>query len=63
MVTLEHVKLLETKVTRTIEYVKKVTEENSSFKEKLGSCQKRIDELNKNFQLVNPLLVGIKFPL
>ena len=45
MVTLEQVKLLETKVTRTIEYVKKVTEENSSFKEKLGSCQKRIDEL------------------
>jgi FtsZ-binding cell division protein ZapB len=45
MVTLEQVKLLETKVTRTIDYVKKVTEENFSLKEKLDSCQKRIDEL------------------
>jgi chromosome segregation ATPase len=45
MVSLEQVKLLESKVTRTIEYVKKVTAENSQLREKLGSCQKKIDEL------------------
>lgn len=45
MISLEQVKLLESKVTRTIDYVKKVTEENSSLKNKLDSCQKRIDEL------------------
>jgi FtsZ-binding cell division protein ZapB len=52
MVTLDQVKLLDEKVTRAIEYVNKVTgekarltEENSRLSEKLGSCQKRIDEL------------------
>jgi FtsZ-binding cell division protein ZapB len=52
MVTLDQVRLLDEKVTRAIEYVKKVTgengrltEENSRLTEKLGSCQKRIDEL------------------
>jgi len=45
MVSLEQVKLLESKVTNTIEYVKKVTAENSKLKEKLNSYQKRIDEL------------------
>ena len=45
MVSLEQVKLLESKVTKTIEYVKKVTEENSRLKAKLDSNQKRIDEL------------------
>ena len=45
MISLEQVKLLETKVTRTIEYVKKVTDENSKLKEKLNSYQKRIDDL------------------
>ena len=45
MISLEQVKLLESKVTRTIEYVKKVTDENSKLKEKLGSYQKRIDDL------------------
>jgi hypothetical protein len=45
VITLEQVRLLETKVTRTIDYVKKVTEENSLLKGKLDSCQKRIDEL------------------
>jgi FtsZ-binding cell division protein ZapB len=45
MITLEQVKLLETKVTKAIDYVKKVTEENSRLKEKLDSCQNRIDEL------------------
>ena len=45
MVTLEQVKLLESKVTNAIDYVKKVTEENSSLKGKLDSYQKRISEL------------------
>jgi len=45
MVSLEQVKLLESKVTNTIEYVKKVTAENSKLKEKLNSYQNRIDEL------------------
>jgi peptidoglycan hydrolase CwlO-like protein len=52
MVTLDQVKLLDEKVTRAIDYVKRVTgengrltEENSRLTEKLGSCQKRIDEL------------------
>ncbi|MCL2319972.1 MAG: cell division protein ZapB [Treponema sp.] len=45
MVSLEQVRLLESKVTKTIDYVKKVTEENTRLKEKLDSYQKRIDEL------------------
>ena len=45
MVSLEQVKLLESKVSRTIDYVKKVTEENTGLKEKLDSYQKRIDSL------------------
>jgi hypothetical protein len=45
MINLEQVKLLETKVARVIDHVKKVTEENSLLKEKLDSCQKRVDEL------------------
>jgi predicted nuclease with TOPRIM domain len=45
MVSLEQVKLLESKVTNTIEYVKKVTGENAKLKEKLDSYQKRIEEL------------------
>jgi len=45
MVSLEQVKLLESKVTNTIEYVKKVTGENIKLKEKLNSYQKRIEEL------------------
>ena len=45
MVSLEQVKLLEIKITKTIEYVKKVTEENTILKAKLNSCQQRIDEL------------------
>jgi chromosome segregation ATPase len=44
MVTLEQVKLLETKVARAIEFVNRVTEENTSLKGKLDDCQKRIDE-------------------
>ena len=45
MVSLEQVKLLESKVTRTIDHINKVTEENSLLKTKIGSYQKRIDEL------------------
>ena len=45
MVSLEQVKLLESKVTKAIDYVQKVTEENTSLKGKLDSYQKRIDEL------------------
>jgi chromosome segregation ATPase len=45
MVSLEQIKLLESKVSKTIEYVKKVTDENRQLKEKLDSYQKRIEEL------------------
>ena len=45
MISLEQVKLLESKVTRTIDYVRKVSEENTILKGKLDSYQKRIDEL------------------
>ena len=45
MVSLEQVRLLESKVTKTINYVKTVTEENTALRKKLDSCQKRIDEL------------------
>ncbi|GMO26523.1 MAG: hypothetical protein Pg6A_13840 [Termitinemataceae bacterium] len=45
MVTIEQVKLLESRVIKTIEFVDHVTEENSLLKSKLESCQKRIDEL------------------
>jgi hypothetical protein len=45
MVSLEQVKLLESKVIKAIEYVDKVTEENGLLREKLESYQKRIDEL------------------
>ncbi|GHU85270.1 hypothetical protein FACS189473_4120 [Spirochaetia bacterium] len=45
MVTLEQIKLLETKVARTIEIVNRVTDENTFLKGKLENYQKRIDEL------------------
>jgi len=52
MISLEQVQLLELKVARAIEYVQKVTEENTSLtaeKEgllvKLDAAQKRLDEL------------------
>ena len=47
MVSLEQIKLLESKVSKTIDYVKKVTDEKNSLKGKLDSCQKRIDELEE----------------
>ena len=45
MVSLEQVRLLESKVARTIDIVKNTTEENRQLKEKLDSYQKRIEEL------------------
>jgi hypothetical protein len=45
MVSLEQVKLLETKVSRAIDYVERVTGENALLQGKLESYQKRIDEL------------------
>ncbi len=45
MVTLEQVKLLETKVVKAIDYVKKLSEENSLLRGKLDDYRNRIDEL------------------
>jgi hypothetical protein len=45
MLTLEQVKLLETKVARAIEYVERVNAENVSLRSKLDAYQKRIDDL------------------
>jgi chromosome segregation ATPase len=45
MVTLEQVKLLETKVAKAIDYVKKLSEENSLLRGKLDDYRNRIDEL------------------
>ena len=50
MISLEQVKLLESKVTRMIEYVGKVTDENTKLKEKLDSYEKRTGELEVLFQ-------------
>jgi hypothetical protein len=45
MVTLEQIKLLETKVIRAIDVVTRITGENACLKGKLENYQKRIDEL------------------
>ncbi|GHT79555.1 hypothetical protein FACS1894130_08600 [Spirochaetia bacterium] len=45
MVTLEQIKLLESKVARTIDIVNRVTDENTFLKGKLENYQKRIGEL------------------
>ncbi|MDR2159671.1 MAG: cell division protein ZapB [Treponema sp.] len=45
MVSLEQVRLLETRIDRAIGYVERVTAENTAFREKLDAYQKRIDEL------------------
>ena len=45
MVTLEQVKLLDTRVTKTVEYIKKITDENTLLKGKLDDYQKRINDL------------------
>jgi FtsZ-binding cell division protein ZapB len=45
MISLEQVKLLETKVAKAIDYVEKVTAERDALQEKVAAYQKRIDEL------------------
>ncbi|MDR0760940.1 MAG: cell division protein ZapB [Treponema sp.] len=45
MVSLEQVKLLESKVIKALEYIDQVTEENTRLREKLELNQKRIDGL------------------
>ena len=50
MISLEQVKLLESKVSRMIEYIKRITEENMKLKEKLESYEKRTGELEVLFQ-------------
>ena len=50
MVTLEQVKLLDQRITRTIDFVKKVSGENALLKGKQNSYKKRIAELEKLIQ-------------
>jgi hypothetical protein len=45
MVSIEQVKLLESRVVKAIEYVEQVNDENALLKNKLDLCQKRVDEL------------------
>lgn len=45
MVTIEQVRQLESRVAKAIDYLNKVTNENTLLKTKLDSYQKRIDEL------------------
>jgi chromosome segregation ATPase len=45
MLSLEQVKQLNTKVEKTIEYVRQLNEENATLKIKLENNQKRLDEL------------------
>jgi chromosome segregation ATPase len=45
MISLEQVKLLDSKVSRLIDHVGKANEENTQLKERLNVYQKRIDEL------------------
>jgi predicted nuclease with TOPRIM domain len=45
MITLEQVKLLESKAARAIEYVERVSRENAQLQGKLDSYRRRIDEL------------------
>jgi hypothetical protein len=45
MVSLDQVKLLETKVAKAIGYAEQVTGENAALHEKLDAYQKRIDKL------------------
>jgi chromosome segregation ATPase len=50
MVTLEQVKLLESKVAKALDFVGQVTGENTLLKEKLDTYQKRINELESLIQ-------------
>jgi hypothetical protein len=45
MVSLEQVKLLETKVAKAIDFVKNLSEENAALRGKLDGYRRRIDEL------------------
>jgi FtsZ-binding cell division protein ZapB len=45
MVPVEQVRQLESKVAKAIDYINKLTDENTSLKKKLDSYQTRIDEL------------------
>ena len=45
MITLEQVRLLESKVVKTLDYVKTVSTENNQLREKLDAYRSRIDEL------------------
>jgi hypothetical protein len=45
MVTLEQVKLLETKVVKAIDYVRQLSDENALLRQKLEGYQNRIGEL------------------
>ncbi|MDR2418649.1 MAG: cell division protein ZapB [Treponema sp.] len=50
METFDHVKLLESKVVKAIDFVKRLTEENDQLKDQLDSYQKRVDELEALIQ-------------
>jgi hypothetical protein len=45
LVTFEKIKLLETKVAKTIDHINRITEENSLLRGKLETYRKRVDEL------------------
>ncbi|MDR2393003.1 MAG: cell division protein ZapB [Treponema sp.] len=50
MGTVEHVKLLETKVVSTLDLLKRITEENKDLKEQTQVQKKRIEELEQVIQ-------------
>ena len=45
MINLEQIRLLETRITKAIEHVRKITDENKHLNNRLISYQERIDEL------------------
>ncbi|MDR2537846.1 MAG: cell division protein ZapB [Treponema sp.] len=50
MEALDHVKILESKVVKAIDFVKRLTEENDQLKDQLDSYQKQVDELEALIQ-------------
>ena len=50
MVTLEQVKLLESKVVRAVDYIRQATEENTLLKNKLSGYEKKIADLESLIQ-------------
>ncbi|MHB9291485.1 hypothetical protein Holit_00562 [Hollandina sp. SP2] len=50
MGTLDHVKLLETKVISALDFVKRITEENNQLKELAQTQKKQIEDLNQLIQ-------------